>query len=151
MWRSRTTWSCHAEKTTGFLLVHWFWMSMSWWHIWPIWSYNYQCHRKTHSHHILQWCSSDWRCFEKCGQVHEDRPDLIVFIPVAVNTRSLWLYTGSLITVTFCVCFSSILIVRLVLWPENGSEESDQFRCCNHGTGLDKLKGSVGLITLIQV
>ena len=30
-WRSWTTWYYHTEKTTGSLLVHWFWMS--WWHM----------------------------------------------------------------------------------------------------------------------
>ena len=26
-WRSRTTWSCHAEKTIDYLLARWYWMS----------------------------------------------------------------------------------------------------------------------------
>ena len=58
---------------------------------------------------------------------------------------------GSLIRWPFALVFSCMPIVRLVLWPENCSEESDQFRFLRVASLTNRyLKDSVGL-TLTKV
>jgi hypothetical protein len=150
-WRSRITWCSYVEKTTRFLLIHWFWMSR--WHmttmdvqlcrptdrlrtefpaidllsltvIWKLWS-----ERKYSITFTFIPIRSDSR------GVHDNLHDPIVFIPWTSRVTC---------TMTFCDCFSCILIMSLVLWSEN-CLESDQF-CFLCTSLLTNLRGSVGLI-----
>ena len=105
-------WSCHTEKTIGFLLAHCWWMTQ-WLMTTGLWTYHSEYKQSPLTQSVIHWISSDCRCPEPGGQ---NKDTWIGLIP-SFSYQSSWaLRVTSMMTLS--VWFSCIRTVRLVFWRE---------------------------------